>query len=78
MSGKIPKRVQINGQWFDANGWMGALELTAFGSPIRYKASEPFVHISSLYHVYDANGNKVGEFNTEHRTCSGCVTSFEV
>ena len=78
MSRKKPKRVKIDGQWYDASEWMGSLELRSFGSPTKYKASEPYVHISNLYFVYDSNGSKIGEFSIDNRSYSGRVTDFEV
>jgi len=71
------KRVKINGDWYDANGWMGATDLTKYGSPTKYTTKEPFAHITGLYHVFDANNNKVGEFHIGNRTYSGRVTDFE-
>jgi len=75
---KKPRRVQINGQWYNVSEWMGSLDLTSFGNPVSYKAREPYAHVTNLYFVYDAGGSKVGEFHTEHRTYSGCVTAIEV
>jgi hypothetical protein len=74
-----PKRVKIKGQWYDTGeGLDGSLEFRAYGSPIYYKAREPFVHISNFYHLYDSSGNKVGEFDIDNRTCSGYVTDVEI
>jgi len=73
-----PRRIKINDQWYDTSEWAASLELHAYGSPIIYKASEPYAHVSNLYYVYDSNGSKVGELNTENNTYSGCVTDFEV
>lgn len=73
-----PRRVEINGYWYDAReGWAGTLEFYAFEKP-KYTAKEPFMHITNLFYVYDSNGNKVGEFHTDHRDYSGCVTGLEV
>ncbi|MDR3001910.1 MAG: hypothetical protein LBU89_11675 [Fibromonadaceae bacterium] len=75
---KIPRRVKIDSQWYDVStGWAGSLELRAFDSP-SFKANEPFVHITNLYHVFDSNGSKVGEFSIDNRSYSGRVTGFEV
>jgi hypothetical protein len=71
-------RVKINGDWFDAKEWMGALELTKFGSPIKYTAKEPFAHISGLYHIFDKDGNKVGEIDSRNSSYSGCVDDYDV
>ena len=79
MSLKKPKRVRIADLWFDvSDGWAGALDLGRFMSPIKYKAKEAYAHIWNLFYVYDSSGNKVGEFNTEHKTVSGLVTDLEV
>jgi len=72
-----PRRVKIKDQWYDVSEWLGSLELHVYASPIYYKANEPFAHISNFYYVYDSNGNKVGEFHIDNRTCSGYVTDFE-
>jgi len=72
-----PRRVQINGEWYDVSEWMSGLQLSKFGSPNIYKASEPFAHITGLYHVYNSSGSKIGEFSLDNRTCSGCVTDFD-
>jgi hypothetical protein len=74
----MPRRVQINGEWREVRpGMFSGFDLFAYGSPITYTASEPFAHITGLYYVYDSNRNKVGEFNTQHRTYSGCVTDLD-
>jgi hypothetical protein len=44
---------------------------------VAYTAKVPFAHITNLFHVYNTNGSQVGEFNTDNRSCSGCVSSFE-
>jgi len=72
-----PRRIKIHDQWYDTSEWAGSLELHAYGSPIRYKASEPYAHVSNLYYVYDSDGSKVGEFDINNNTYSGCVTDFE-
>ena len=77
---RIPNRVKIDDKWYDVDeGWAGTLNLRwGSGSDIRkYTAKEPYIHISNLYFVYDSNDNKVGEFNTEHKTYSGSVTAVE-
>jgi len=73
-----PRRVKINGDWYEANEWMSKLEFFKYGSPAKYTAQEPFVHMSNFYYVYDSSGNKIGEFNTDNRTYSGCVNGFEM
>ena len=74
----IPRRVQINGRWHDVkSGWAGSLDLVEFMSPTKYTAKEPYAHVSGLYWVYDSGGNKVGEFHSEHRSRSGCVTDLD-
>jgi len=74
----IPRRVEIYGQWYDVReGWAGTFELSAWGSPTKYTAKEPYMHIDNLFWVYDSNGNKVGEFHTTTRTYGGCVTDFQ-
>ncbi len=82
MSGKrIPRRVQINGEWYDVSEWMGGLDLVRYASPIKFTAREPFVHMTNFFYVYDAGGSKVGEFQTHEQSCyrsySGCVTGLE-
>ena len=75
----IPRRVQINGKWYDVkSGWAGSLELAEWMSPTKYTAKEPYAHVGGLYWVYDSSGSKVGEFHTEHRSRSGCVTDIEM
>jgi len=79
MSGKpIPKRVQVDGKWYDVSeGWAGTLNLCEWNTP-KYTAREPYAHITNLYFVYDTDGNKVGDFNLENVTCSGSVNDFEM
>jgi len=79
MSGKpIPKRVQVDGKWYDVReGWAGALNLCEWNTP-KYTAREPYAHISHLYFVYDTDGVKVGEFDINNMTCSGGVNNFEM
>ena len=79
MSGnRIPRRVQINGEWREVrSGWSGAYDLYASGSSVTYTAREPYAHVTGLYFVYDSGGSKVGEFHTEHRSYSGCVTGLD-
>ena len=75
---RIPRRVEINGQWYDVReGWAGTFELSAWGSPVKYTAKEPYNHIDNLYWVYDSSGNKVGEFHTTNGSRDGCVTGFQ-
>ena len=75
---RIPRRVEINGQWYDVReGWAGAFELTAWGSSAKYTAKEPYMHVDNLYWVYDSGGSKVGEFHTTNGDKSGCVTDFQ-
>jgi len=70
--------VRINGDWYSVrNGWAGELELNKSMSSEKYTAREPYVHISNLYFVYDANGSKVGEFDIKNWSCSGCVTGLK-
>jgi len=71
------KRVKINGDWYDASGWSGTIGLTKYDSSMKYTTKEPFAHVPGLYHVFDANNNKVGEFHISNRTYSGRVTDFE-
>jgi len=79
MNWKKPKRVEINGRWYNvSDGWAGALDMSEFMSPISYTAKAPYVHLMNLYFVYDSNGNKIGEFDVEHRSHSGCVTGLEM
>jgi len=76
---KIPKRVEINGKWYDVKeGWAGKLELFEYMKHPEYIADEPYAHINNLFFVYNNNGSKVGEFHTENRSCSGNVNSFEI
>jgi len=54
---KTPKRVQINGKWYDVReGWAKKLELYEYMKAPELTADEPFAHINSLYHIYDAYG----------------------
>jgi hypothetical protein len=72
------KRVKINGDWYDASEWMGQTDLSKYGSPISYKAREPYAHISNLFYIYDKNDNKVGEIHIDNNTKSGVVDDYEV
>ena len=77
--GNIPKRVEINRIWFDVReGWAGKLELFEYMKYPQYTASQPYIHIDNLFHVYDTGGSKVGEFHTVNRTWSGNVTDLEL
>ena len=78
--GQIPKRVEISGKWYDVReAWGGKLELFEYMKSPQYTASEPYMHVNNLYHVYDTYGSKVGEFKTDDRwSCSGIVSSFEL
>jgi tetratricopeptide (TPR) repeat protein len=75
---KIPRRIKINGEWYDASGSGGALQLSRLGSPISFTAREPFAHISGLYNVFGDKGNNIGEFHIGNKTYSGCVDAFEM
>ena len=76
---KIPKRVEIYGKWYDVReGWAGKLELFEYMKSPEYTANEPFMHINNHFHVYNTSGSKVGEFHTDNRSYSGCVTNFEM
>ena len=77
---KKPKRVQINNKWYDVgDGWAGSLELSTWMcTPAEMlKAKEPFIHMNNFWHVFDSQGNKVGEFDMDNRTYSGCITAIE-
>lgn len=75
---KIPKRVQVGGTWYDVReSWAGKLELHEYMKSPEYTASEAFL-TNNLFSVYDTCGNKVGEFHTDNRTCSGRVNDFEL
>ena len=77
--GRIPRRVEIYGKWFDVReGWAGKIELFEYMKSSEYTANEPYMHIDNLFHVYNSGGSKVGEFNTDHRSYSGCVTNIEL
>ena len=57
--------VQINGDWYSVNqGWAGGLDLNKSMCSEKFTARQPYVHISNLYFVYDANGNKGTSINT--------------
>jgi hypothetical protein len=72
------KRVKINGEWYDATvGTFGGFDLYKFGSPAKFTVQEPYAHVSNLFWVYDANKNKVGEFDIQNKTCSGYVDDVE-
>jgi hypothetical protein len=74
---RTPRRVQVNGTWYDVReGWAGKLELCD-GSIAKYTAETPYTHIPNLFHVYDG-GSKIGEFNTEHGSCSGSVNGISM
>jgi len=76
---KVPKRVQVNNKWYDVReGWAQKLELYEHITAPEYTADEPYAHINNLFFVYASGGNKIGEFNTDNRTCSGAVNSFEM
>ena len=76
---RIPKRVEVSGTWFDVReGWAGKLELHEYNRNPQYTAKEPYIHMDNHFHVFDTNGNKVGEFNTSNGSCSGYVNSFEL
>jgi len=76
---RIPKRVQINGIWYDVKeGWAGKLELCEYMKAPQYIAEEPYAHVTNLFYVKDVNGNKVGEFNTNLMDWSGSVNSIEM
>lgn len=75
---KKPRRVQINGKWYDAReGWC-KLELSEYMGPVKYTANEPYAHMNDFYFVYDVNGSKVGEIDINNRSYSGSVTGFEM
>jgi len=76
---RIPKRVEVGGKWYDVReGWGGKLELCEYMKSPQYTASEPYIHMNNHFHVFDTYGSKVGEFNTDNRSCSGYVNSFEM
>lgn len=76
---RVPRRVQMGDKWFDVReGWAGTLELYEFMQSPQYTANEPHAHVPNLFFVYDSAKNKVGEFHTENRTCSGSVNSFDM
>jgi len=75
---KIPRRIQIRGQWYDVRqGWAGKLEMYQPMLSTDYTATQPYVHISDLYHVYDKSGSKVGEFHVGNNTREGAVESID-
>jgi hypothetical protein len=75
----IPKRIEVSSKWFDVReGWAGTLELFEYGKYPQYTAKEAYMHINNLFFVYDTNGSKVGEFDTNNRSCSGCVTNYKM
>jgi len=74
-----PSRVEIKGKWFDVKeGWAGTLELSEYMKSPEYTAKEAFAHVDNLFHVFDTNGNKVGEFHTDNNTYSGIVTGIQM
>ena len=76
---RIPRRIKIKHKWYDVReGWAGKLELHEYMKYPEYTASEPYVHITNLFFVYDTNVNKVGEFHINNRTYSGVVNDFEM
>ena len=76
---KTPKRVNINGKWYDVReGWAGKLELHEYMKSAEYTADEPYAHVSNLFFVYNSSGSKVGEFHTENNSQSGAVNGFEM
>jgi len=76
---RIPKRVQVDWRWHEVRaGWAGKLELYEHSHTPNFTAEQPYVHISSLYFVYNSNGSKVGEFHIDNNTCSGNINSFEM
>jgi len=72
-----PRRVKIGSEWYDVNSGICRIELIKYGSPASYYIEEPFAHMSNFYYVYTSSGSKVGEFNIDNRTYSGCVSDFE-
>jgi hypothetical protein len=75
----IPRSMKINGWDYEVREYFGNLEMCKYGGPIEYKTVNPMpVLHPNIYHVCDLNGNKVGEFDTNSRSCSGCVNSIEM
>ena len=54
----------ISGMMLERVGGAGKLELYEYMKAPAYTATEPFMHITNLYHVFNASGSKVGEFHT--------------
>jgi len=74
-----PRRIKVNGEWYDARqGWC-QLELTnGLTATTKYTAKTEYAHLSNLYFVYNDCGNKVGEFDINNRAYSGSVSDFEM
>jgi hypothetical protein len=83
----IPTRIKIDGKWYrakeEADGVLNFKnDLDYYGSTtkIEYTAIKPnpVLH-AGLFHVYNMNGIKEGEFWTDPNiSCSGCVTDIEI
>ena len=76
---KIPKRVEINGKWFEVReGLAGRLELHEFMKNPEFTADQPYTHMKNFYHVYHSSGRKIGDLHLDNEMCSGAVSGFEV
>ncbi|MDR0316467.1 MAG: hypothetical protein LBH97_06160 [Treponema sp.] len=82
---RIPKRVKIDEKWYragkEADGtFIFKDDLNYHGSTtkIEYTAKKPnpVLH-PNFFHIFNANGSQVGEFWTEPKSYSGCITDLE-
>lgn len=86
MANLVPKRIKIDDKWYrakeEADGslnFKNDLYYSESSTQIEYTAKKPnpVLH-SGLFHVYNMNGSKVGEFWTDpHVSYSGCVSDIE-
>ena len=77
-NGKIPKRIAINGKWYDVRkSWSGKLELFESMKSHEFTADEPYSHLKNFYHVYHSCGRKIGDMHLDSKMCSGAVSNFE-
>ena len=75
---KVPKRIEINGKWYDVRiGWTGKLELYESMKNLKYTADEPYAHRKNYYQVYHLCGRKIGDLHMDYKMCSGAVSNFE-
>jgi hypothetical protein len=83
---RAPKRVKINDKWYRAGResdgsftFKNDLDYYGTTTKVEYTAKKPnpVLH-PGLFHLYNTNGSKVGEFWTEpQQSYSGCISSLE-